>query len=206
MRFVDTASVFTSPLVHAAVDSPFRRASNPSRWNGGWLTMSSSVSSVTSRKLAFTLPLVCRSVSTFVTTTGRRRLLVALALLLALCWFDNGLNYGRTRKRRNPVVQQDLAFQLSARLQSSRHVRYLQMQWIGMHTRVQANAARHHSGPNVRRIVRVHSSVDAELSILPCRAEVELCDSLRREGITQALAPSASNPLRPAPSPSNADG
>ena len=133
----------TSPLLHTAVDCPFIRASSPSRWNGGWLTMSSSVSSATSRKLAFTFPLVCRSVSIFADDRGRW-LLVAVALLLALCWFGRPESR-RTRQRRNPVIQQDLAFKLSARLQSRRHIRNLQMQRIGVYTRVKSNATRHHS-------------------------------------------------------------
>ncbi len=83
------------------------------------------------------------------------------------------------------MIQQYLAVQLSACLQSRSHIRNLQSQRIGVHSRVQSHAARHHSGSNVRRVVGMHSSVNPKLAILSRRREVQLRNTLRRKRVAQ---------------------
>ena len=105
------------------------------------------------------------------------------AFLLALDGLSC-LNYGGACERRHPVLQQDLALQLSAGL--SLAVTLVICKCSDRH-------ARGHPGPRrapPRRfrcghIVSVYGSVDPELSILTLRREVQPCDSFRREGIAE---------------------
>ena len=87
--------------------------------------MSRIVSSVTSRKYAFTLPSVWRLVSTF---AAGGTVFSWLRPFFSRFGGSRRLHYRRTCKGRYPVVQQHLALKLSAGLQTRRHIRNLQAQ------------------------------------------------------------------------------
>ena len=80
---------------------------------------------------------------------------------------DAGFSFGRTRRRRQPVDQRNLALNLAALAQAGNNRGNQQLLGVGMNARIEPHAPGHDAGADVSAVLDVNAAVDAETSRLP---------------------------------------